>query len=160
MTSESIALLSALIALASAAAAWGALLVHRRNATETVNAQVNIAARNSRATVVSANRQRWIDAIRDDIAEFIAARTRLVGAYAYDDKKEIISKLTMLRARVEMRLNPEEAEHLALLAAMDLFRGDPSSQNDKNLRTQAGGIFKAEWERLKKEATGINPLVR
>jgi len=67
----------------------------------------------------------------------------------------------MLRARVEMRLNLEkEDDHVALLAAMDRYDRELSSEADEELRLIARKIFKAEWERLKNEASGIDPFVR
>ena len=66
----------------------------------------------------------------------------------------------MLRARVEMRLNPEEQEHEKLLELIDTYDRNSTTAADLELRKMAQGIFKAEWSRLKKEASGIDPLVR
>lgn len=172
MTSDAIAIISAGVALVAAAGAWAAVLVNRWNAKDTIRAQVNIAARSSRATVVSANRQKWIDAIREDVADFIAIRAqmRLLDGHgsmeiAGQDRmlaeaRELRDKATMLRARVEMRLNHDEDDHLTLLAAMDRFDQELTQETDAALRLAARRIFKAEWTRLKKEASGIDPFVR
>jgi len=66
----------------------------------------------------------------------------------------------MLLARVEMRLNHEEHDHLSLLSEMHRFDRDPSPEHGAALRIAARRIFKAEWTRLKKEASGIDPFVR
>ncbi|GGD87202.1 hypothetical protein GCM10011515_03380 [Tsuneonella deserti] len=167
-----IAAVSAGIALLAAGGAWGAVLVNRRNATDTIRAMVNTGARTSRAAVVSANRQKWIDAIRDDVAEFISVRSQLKGlenlhrdlGAASDhlpaEERLLRTRLLMLRARVEMRLNHDEDEHFALLSAMDRYDEKASQVADLALRTKARSIFKAEWTRLKKEASGIDPFVR
>lgn len=172
MDSETISIISAGIALFAAAGAWGAVFTNRRNATDTIKAQVNIAARNSRASVVSANRQKWIDAIRDDVAEFIAVRSQMVliarsGSFnpsgqdmVMSEARQMRNRAVMLRARVEMRLNHNEDDHQNLLRAMDEYDQAVSDESDGKLRSIARKIFKAEWERLKKEAAGIDPFVR
>lgn len=171
MNSDFIAAVSAVISLLAVAGAWAAVFVNRWNAKDAVNAQVNTGARSSRATVVSSNRQRWIDAIRDDVADFIAYRRQLhklerAGSFEkssqdalHTEEREIRTKLLMLRARVEMRLNPEEQEHGELLELMDRYDNEPTMAADQELRKKAQGIFKAEWSRLKKEASGIDPFV-
>lgn len=172
MWTETIAAVSAGVALLAAAGAWGAVYVNRKNATDTIRAMVNTGARNSRAAVVSANRQKWIDAIRDDVAEFIASRSQmeLLGSHGSfepggQDKvlaeaRQLRNRAVMLRARIEMRLNHDEDDHLALLAAMDRYDQELSQEADTALRLVARRIFKAEWTRLKKEASGVSPFVR
>lgn len=158
--------------MVSAAAAWSAVLVQRWNATDAVKAQVNIGARNSRAAVVSANRQKWIDAVRDDIAEFMATRAHLEGlktAGSFEtagadaivtEERALTTKLRMLRIRIELRINRSEAEHTSLLKALDRYDADFGDEADADLRIQASKIFKFEWERLKKEAAGTDPFVK
>jgi hypothetical protein len=172
MNTDNIAVAAALIALVSAAAAWGVVFVQRRNATDTINAQVNIGARNSRASVVSANRQKWIDAIRDDISDFIATRAQLealarAGSFERSgqdvlltEERALRTKLLMLRVRVELRINRTENEHIELLGAIDRYDREFTNEADADLRVRAGAIFKAEWDRLKKEASGTNPFVK
>lgn len=169
---ETIALGAALIALISAAAAWGAIIANRRTARETIRAQINIAARNSRAAVVSANRQKWIDAIRDDLAEFISTRSR-IGALKFagsfdnggqdkllTEERELRAKLIMLQSRINMRLNHDEDDHVALIDALRRHDEEGAGSSETRLRAQGRKIFKDEWRRLKKEASGIDPLVK
>ena len=172
MSSEVIAAVSAGISLLAAGGAWGAVLVNRWNAKDAIAAQVNTRARSARATMVGANRQRWIDAIRDDIAHFIASRAQLrvlekagsmerLGQDALlAEERTLRTELVMLRARVEMRLNPDEDEHEKLLELMDRYDQDPTTVAALALRTKARRIFKIEWTRLKKEASGVDPFVR
>lgn len=173
MSAETIAAISAGIALVASGGAWGAVIVNRWNAKDTIRAQVNIGARNSRAAVVSANRQKWIDAIRDDVAEFIslgklealrATAKHIPGAVEASHADQIATSAAKERllARIEMRLKwtgPDaEEDHKALVTALHrLFsRGD----DEEAVKDAASKIFKAEWERLKKEASGIDPFVQ
>jgi hypothetical protein len=66
----------------------------------------------------------------------------------------------MLRARIELRINRHETDHLDLLAVLDRYSHDFSKEADAELRQRASDIFKFEWERLKKEAAGIDPFVK
>lgn len=166
-------MISAGIALLAAAGAWGAVLVNRWNATDTIRAQINTGARASRAAVVSANRQKWIDEIRDDVAEFIslrkldAYRTALAQRMnsmepTHAEQMETLVIKERLLARIEMRLkwtgpDPED-DHKALVAALHNYAAN-AGQEDA-VKTIASKIFKDEWERLKKEASGIDPFVR
>ncbi len=171
-TPEIISVAAATVAMIGAVAAWGAIFMQRLSVVETIRSQVNIAARTSRATVVSANRQRWIDAIREDVAEFISVRARLLslksagsgGVEGQDallkEERDLRTKLVMLESRIDMRLNHTEGDHLALLAAIDSFDNSASEVDETELRRVSRKIFRDEWVRLKREASGIDPFVK
>lgn len=160
------------VALISAAAAWGAIIANRRTAADIAKVQINIAARNSRATVVSANRQKWIDAIREDVADFISTRSRLValefaGSFQgagqdalLAEERELRARQVMLQARIEMRLNHDECDHLALLDALRRHHAEATDSTETILRAAGRKIFRDEWVRLKKEASGVDPFVK
>lgn len=163
---------AAIVALVGAAAAWGSIFVNRAIATKNVAAQINIAARNSRAAVVSANRQRWIDAIRDDIADIIATRKQLdnlmsAGSFEQSgvdvlnaEERQLVAKLNMLQARIDLRLNHLESDHLNLIERMVLFSRSGLKADEECLKSISRKIFSDEWHRLKKEASGIEPIVQ
>ncbi len=171
-TAELISTAAAGVALLGAAAAWGAIITNYLISKKNIRTQINIAARNSRAGVVSANRQKWIDAIREDVADFISTRSRIaVLKYAGSfnqtgqdtllaEERDLRAKLVMLRARIDMRLNHSENDHLSLLSALDQYDHEASDKTSKRLRDVARKIFRDEWSRLKKEASGIDPLVK
>ena len=169
---EIISLIATTVALISAAAAWSAIIANRRNATDTIESQINIAARNSRAVVVSGNRQKWIDAVRDDLANFISTRSRILAlksAGSFEvagrdallaEERELRARLVMLYARIEMRLNHGENDHRVLLTALSRHDADPSDEAEATVREAGRKIFSDEWKRLKKEASGIDPFVK
>lgn len=125
-------------------------------------------------------RQAWIDALRGDIADFLAS----AKAFAfYDDLrhketdrtheleyekllKDVFDRLTHAQMRIRLRINSEDknAELLqknkALLSAVESIRADLSDQNYDdanaklaNLHKSAGPVLKAEWERVKRGET-------
>jgi hypothetical protein len=166
-----IALASAIFSLGSAAAAWAAVSVGRKNAMDAIEAQTNIAARSSRASVVSASRQKWIDALREDVADFLSAVSaaydlRSSGSMAQSgrdalmaEERQCDSKLRMLRNRIELRLNPNETGHQLLLDGLDDHANTHTAATAEIVISRAKGILKDEWERLKREAIGVRPIV-
>lgn len=170
--SQHIPEVSAAIAFVAAVAAWGSLLVQRGNTKRTIKAQVEIAARQSRASVVSASRQRWIDSIRDDIAEFLSTEdafkslryresmTRAGQEAILVDEQTLVRTRLRLRKRIELRLNPAKEHHQALLQALDRHMEttvtEPALETELLSKTKA--LLKDEWERVKREAAGTEPL--
>jgi hypothetical protein len=162
---------SAVFAACSAAAAWAAILFGRKNAIDAIEAQTNIAARSSRASVVSANRQKWIDALREDLADFLSAVSsakdlQYSGSMSqsgqdalHAEERQCDAKLRTLRNRIELRLNADEAEHQLLLEALDDHASTYTGTTAQLVLSRAKGILKGEWERLKREAIGVRPIV-
>jgi DNA repair exonuclease SbcCD ATPase subunit len=163
---------SPVVALIGAGAAWRSLSIQKENVGRQIDAQLKIAARQSRASVVSASRQRWIDAIRDDVAEFLSLedayktlQARLDPAAekpetVMADEEALTRRRVLLRKRIELRLNPAKEHHQALLHALDMLMSakaaDPVRELDVRDKTKA--LLKQEWERVKREATGAEPL--
>jgi hypothetical protein len=170
---NTIAIVSAAIAATSAAAAVGGAFIQWRNTTRLIETQVNTGARQSRAAVVSANRQKWIDALRDDVAEFLTTVTtyravHFADGYTSGSREALLIEeraarrtMRLVRHRIELRLNPDEFEHNSFLAALDAHIASDDDRDTANMVVaQAKAIFKAEWRRLKLEASGIDPVVR
>ncbi len=163
---------SPLVALMGAGAAWRSLSIQKGNVEKQIAAQLQIAARSSRASVVSASRQRWIDAIREDVAEFLsledaykAARLRSDATGAGQDAiaadmEALTRRRVLLRKRIELRLNPDKDHHQALLHAMDLHMSarEPDPIRELDVRDKTKALLKQEWERVKREASGAEPL--
>lgn len=168
MDSNYIALFAALAALFSAIAAFAAVIGQRRNTKDMINAQIDIGARHSRAVVVSANRQNWIDQLRNDISDFIAARSALenlrsAGSFEKSgidsisaEERKLQKELLMLHARVQLRLNLDKEDHRSLLIYIDEHNKSFTNKSDNNLRKQSSVIFKSTWERIKKEASEVH----
>jgi len=109
-------------------------------------------------SVVSANRQKWIDALREDIAQFITeadgARARLADNPIVDlDIRQRGARMTFLFNRVRLRLNPDEEDHSQLLEILEklldwkhLKAGRPLEDKVASI---AQRILKREWRRVK-----------
>jgi hypothetical protein len=164
--------LSMAVALGAAAATWRGVAMQKENVRRQIDAQLLIAARQSRASVVSASRQRWIDAIRDDVAEFLSTEDAvkalalggirtLAGTDAMiADEEALTRRRVLLRKRIELRLNSAKEHHVALLHAIDLHMAsaEPDPIREAEVRDRTKTLLKAEWERVKREASGAEPL--
>lgn len=166
MTSQYITALTALAAvIISPLVTW--LVARRQSETN-----IEIAKRSIDANLISANRQRWIDDLRNLVAEFqttiivLRPLSRLVMAEHTNTTEYVrqrhqgFEKATLLRSRLALLLNPSEAEHKELLIAFDtaLSIANTSPEADTrrveaelsdDIEKKAQWILKQEWERVK-----------
>jgi hypothetical protein len=125
-------------------------------------------------------RQAWIDALREDLATFFAS-TRAFARAAQEAlapkshgegdaplamTRERVSDLRYqvaeTRYRIQLRLNPKEAEHIELLRLMGVAIAKQQEVLEGRITTEAAlpavdtaaayapQVLKAEWERVKK----------
>lgn len=149
--------------------AWYGIKAARDNLARQMDDQRKIAQKVARASVVSANRQKWIDAIRDDLAELITAddvmlehsRTNFNNVPVDDREKykervgAARAKVQLMHRRIQLRLNPSKPTHEALMRAVDtlIAATDPDHRNARNgLIEGAQSFLRHEWLRLKQEA--------
>ncbi|MDO8445146.1 MAG: hypothetical protein Q7T53_03420 [Deltaproteobacteria bacterium] len=131
-----------------------------------------IARQQFRATVLSANRQQWINTLRDCIADFqTKAKIAIVEANLAEHDQtsvaanvknhyEALETMRFIANKVALLLNPNEADHSELISLLkkleDLcINGGPSDwKNEGKLQdsiTSTGQrILKREWERVKR----------
>ena len=124
---------------------------------------IRIAERNIHASTVSSSRQKWIDTLRDSIAEFQALILPLsvhaaIKHYTVDDKLTRVERATYVLAKISLLINPKEDEHIKLL---DNMSGLLSAVNEeevnvvrfresqKNITIIAQNILKKEWNAIK-----------
>jgi hypothetical protein len=136
--------------------AAGAVLVSLLTAIVAPAVAIYVARRQIRATVVSTNRQKWIDNLRDALAELIA-----VHLVAFSTKKlsdpEISTKVFHLQNKILLLTNPAESDHVKLTDIIEKIIN--SSPNDPNvdvweLQRQmieiSRRILKTEWVRVRR----------
>lgn len=124
--------------------------------------------RQSRVSVLSSNRQAWINTLRDLIAEYISI-TGLMHAGDWSSRTEIefdqkMERLALLRSKVRLMLNPSEDDHQRLgqiLGDLLLTMGGRAAAGNKrdaqkaralveDLVPLSQSILKREWERVKR----------
>lgn len=125
----------------------------------------------AKETKTSEFRQKWIDSIRDDIADLMGTLTQYSIVYIaqnptdreskekfFNDNNELLAKVEISINKIELRLNPEDDKDLInhLNAISDFITipqesklGDLSTTMNK-LKEQSHKLLKDEWERVKK----------
>ena len=126
---------------------------------------VYLAKRQIHASVVSSNRQKWIDNLRDQLSEIITS-IRILGLHRSMDRIEQeefdrrLENLVLMETKINLLLNPLEADHKAISetihkAIEKLFAGDEREKRvavkelSSSLIAQAQSILKREWQRVK-----------
>lgn len=126
------------------------------------------AQKQARVSVLSTNRQAWINTLRDQVSEFISICALFhAGDWTSRAEKEFDEKferLALVESKIILMLNPNEKDHIRLtelLAQARMTLGD-RAKDIKNRRFKEWGsvyeklvpltqsILKREWNRVKK----------
>ena len=132
---------------------------------------LTVSKRQFAATVLSANRQKWIETLRDTLAELISllVAALVVKSHWHDkwDKgraplladKALLDKLqhiVLATSKIRLLLNPREADHQHLYQAMDSafkrLQSEETLEHEteadiETITTLAQLILKREWQR-------------
>jgi len=131
-----------------------------------------IAKQQFKATVISANRQQWINSLRDCVADFqtkakialvetnLAMNDSTAVAANLKNHDEALRGMRFLINKVILLLNPNEADHSELISLMKeiedhCVKGDPNDHSkEERLQNSIAAlgqkILKREWERVKR----------
>jgi hypothetical protein len=137
-------------------------------------AMLRVSRRQFDATVLSTSRQKWIDTLRDLLADLmsqLAGLSVLKGRWTgeWDRGHGLIEadpsllakveRLVLVRWKIRLMLNLNEADHQGLDrlvgAAVQRLREEAPGKTDidadiESISQQARGILKREWERVKR----------
>jgi len=120
-------------------------------------------------TVLSSNRQAWINALRDQISEFISICALIHSGdwNAHEEREfdEKFERLVFVESKIKLLLNPDEADHNGLMNLLESARNTlgNSAADNENRRFEdwakcykafvplAQSVLKREWERVKKQ---------
>ena len=125
-----------------------------------------VAQRQSRVTVLSTNRQAWINALRDLIAEYFSI-TALIHSGDWSSRTDVefdqkLERLALLDAKIRLMLNPTEPDHQQMSNLLGVLRatmgGRAGAARDiekakaicNELLPLSQSILKCEWERVKR----------
>ncbi len=133
---------------------------------------VFVARQQIRASVISNNRERWGEALRDSVAEYVAlvlsvslvrqtaGQSQHPFAVSEDTLRQTAERIVLVKNRIMLMTNPNEAGHSELCQAVEatylaLASGQPDSltkmRADTETITRAGrAVLKAEWARVKR----------
>lgn len=112
---------------------------------------------------VTTSRLKWIDTLRDEVSEFIAATTRLSDKSSPPDKRaDLLLQRDTLLHQIALHLNPVDLEDQRIKALATQIR-EMSDKGDATgdlsaalieLRDATGNYLKKEWNRVKNESEG------
>jgi hypothetical protein len=140
-------------ALTSLTAA-GAVLVSLITAVLAPIVAIFVARRQIRATVVSVNRQKWIESLRDALAELIAVNFVVAHSVEKQRDADISIQVFQLQNKILLLTDPEDENHVRINAAIqeiiDLPAGRYDDALEKRLVAAAHSAVKAEWERVRR----------
>jgi hypothetical protein len=134
---------------------------------------LTVARRQYNATVISASRQKWIETLRDTLAELIALiRAALVVKSKWKDKwdrgrgplnadpamLEKFEHIVLSQSTIELLINPTDADHQLLCETIETAISrlsaeeslEAETQKDVQTITRLGqAILIREWKRVK-----------
>jgi len=135
---------------------------------------LKVARRQFNATVLSGNRQKWIEALRDTLAELISLlATALVIKSKWKDKWEggrgplnaepalldKFERIVLTQAKIQLLINPVDPDHQQLDRAVDVAArrlqseealDSETEQDIRSIVALGQSILKREWQRVKK----------
>jgi len=125
-----------------------------------------VAQKQAGVSVLSGNRQAWINTLRDHISEFLAILA-VVHAGEWSDRTEKeydeeLKRLMLVGSKIRLMLNPKEEDHERLSGLLtEAFGTVRARAKDEKLNGGTGAklaaeivplaqsILKREWERVK-----------
>jgi len=134
---------------------------------------LTVARRQFNATVISSNRQKWSETLRNTLAELIAlVRASLVVKSNWKEKwdhgrgplnanpamLEKFERIALAQSKIELLLNPIDSDHQRLFETIETairrLRAEESleAETEHDIRTITGhgqSILKREWQRVK-----------
>jgi len=131
-----------------------------------------VARRQIRASVISNNRERWIEALRDSVAEYVAlivSAGMLQQATGQDPIKaitedhallQIVERVMLVKSKIMLMTNPNEGGYKELCDVVEatyqvIASGQPQAfekiRTGSEEITRAGReVLKTEWARVKR----------
>jgi hypothetical protein len=134
---------------------------------------LTVARRQFNATVISASRQKWMETVRDTLAELIALiNTALVVKSNWKEKwdrgraplhtdpamLEKFLHIVLSQSKIELLINPTDADHQLLCetieTAISRLRAEESQESEtqsdiQNITCLGQAILRREWQRVK-----------
>jgi len=124
---------------------------------------MDIANKQIRATTVSVNRQAWINELRSQLAQLVT----IIFSIAMETQKiegisiSKIDELHLIENKIRLMLNPEEEDHIELIALSDKLVTETTKTGDDlniphimdlrdSIISSSQRILKQEWIRVKK----------
>jgi hypothetical protein len=124
--------------------------------------QISIAKRQIRATVLSANRQQWLNSLREQVAEYNSVLYKTTLTYSTiteKEKRELHSRAVLLSSKIQMFINPDKPLQKALFDSinnsMELLAeesdGKKLAKSIIEINHAAQKLFRDTWIKVKNQ---------
>lgn len=134
-------------------------IISLRVAKRQTEAALSVADLNARSTVLSKNRQEWINTLRNELSLYISkvnmVLPKFFGNRESPEFSALLSDIALHQFKIKLLINPNEDDHKLLVEkvseiAQYVFssQGMPTELNDE-LVSLSQKILKREWERVK-----------
>lgn len=150
-------------------AALIAVIVTLRSSNRQLRATIEIAEKQLKATVVSGNRQAWIDKLRDELATILATVFTMhasdVAGHELQERSRIVAQLNLSIAKISLLLNQDNHDEKDREELMNALHRIPKTIADyrasdtgdsvtiatlaSTIMSLSTRILKREWERVK-----------
>jgi hypothetical protein len=122
--------------------------------------------RASFVNTVTSSRLKWIDSLRDEVAEFIATTTRLANrkdpAFFDEKTEDLLQQRDILVHQIVLHLNPDDPKDQNIRKLTESIsqltnNGGPAEEvatSLSKLRDTTAIYLKKEWTRVKNESVG------
>jgi len=134
---------------------------------------LNVAKRQFSATAIASNRHKWIETLRDELAELISLlATALIVKSKWKDRweegrgpmnsepalLEKFERIVLAHSKVQLLINPDDENHQLLGETIDVAihriqsedAADTDTQSDiRTIVVLGQAIMKSEWHRVK-----------
>lgn len=135
------------------------ILADKDTALAQIVASREAANLNASVNVLSANRQVWINDVRNTLANFIVAVDHLTIVSSdgkLDEDVHLLAKTMNAHElhlkRLQLLSNPKETDHIELIKLCNEYTNTITNNtriNQKELIAQGQVVLKREWERVK-----------
>lgn len=107
-------------------------------------------------------RQKWIDSLRDAISLFIA-KAEVIATLDYEDEETYVEhffELSQMQGKIELYLNPNEDDHIEIIALMEDIREiiheenwtdkveDKLNESIEELLDISRKVLRREWKKV------------
>lgn len=129
-----------------------------KNTRSQIRSTTEVAKLQIHSNVISQNRQKWVDALREDLSAFVTEleviKEKIRNSTSTPTNLQELSKgLFLVYNRLRFRLNPDKQDHVDIIKCMENILSDVTASDvrakSENLVLLGQRLIRKEWVRIK-----------
>jgi hypothetical protein len=115
---------------------------------------LNTTRRNLRASVLSTSRLKWLELLRDEIANLLIHGERIYSPLIAGDAKALLTERKAIAAvskKLIVLLGREDTQRFALSDLVRRFAANPSRELAEEIEVLSQRVFRAQWNKVRTE---------